>query len=464
MIYIPKLLVEVIAGYWTLPRVPILVLVTALFLGALSVYIHSPSTPTPLGNPGLKYSDIVYGVFYTRFSDNPWTISEYWYNPEVLKSLLGGTPKCPVPYIDYKFEYPPTVGVLWYASTCFAIMTSSPGSVPTASDFYKYRYSISVLHFTIHAAVLLGSLIAIAVIMTILSSALSVEGHTIATALWLLLPSTVLYSTYNWDLLCGAMALGSLLLFHRKKYFASGALLGLSVATKIMTAFIAYVLFLYLLVRALRGVLSWRRLTRFTGGLLLFGASPYLALSLVAPRGFSHFISHHATWYCENCIYGVFVHDIFSPLHRVLAISSITSLAVLVAWFVISHENSVDTLWLYRLATCTLMGGILFNYVFSPQMVLLFSPLLLIFFSTRSTIIYITSDVANFLLMFFFFLDAELRAMLSSLGLPIDVVFKPWTIDSPVQWVAAFRNFSLLSILLIELLRLHKSASIARSS
>jgi hypothetical protein len=49
--------------------------------------------------------------------------------------------------------------------------------------------------------------------------------------------------------------------------------------------------------------------------------------------------------------------------------------------------------------------------------------------------------------MLMFFKDFDLRAFISKYT-NIRVVFSPWTLDSPVQWVAFIRNLILLIIFL----------------
>lgn len=435
-------------------KLAVMLLLISVVTGSISIYIHLPSAPTPLGNFGLKYSDVVFGVFFPRFSANYAVSAKYWYNLEALKGLVEGRETCPVPYIDYLFEYPPVVGLLWYLTTCLSIKTVLRENVLAKAGLHFHR--VAELHFILNSVIILCALISTALLLPALSStARNSRLNVVTAALWLVLPSTVLYSVYNWDLICAVLALAGLVLFCEKKYFSSGALLGLSVTTKLMTASIAYALLLHLLLK-MRRTARTGNAARFAVGLTVFGAAPYAALFTLSPRGFHDFIAHHSTWYCENCLYLPFIHDIFSPLHRLLAISSVAVLAVTIAHTVYMKRDVEDCLWLYKVSACSVLGAVLFNYVFSPQMVLLFSPLVMALYSEPSRVAYLVSDSMNFLIMFFFFYDYELRYLFSSVGIPVEARFSPWTIDSPIQWFATVRNMLLLLVLVVEFTKLRR--------
>ncbi|MCS7098947.1 MAG: hypothetical protein RMH84_05250 [Sulfolobales archaeon] len=435
------------------PYLALLLLSTTI--GAISTYLHLPYNPPPLGNFGLMYTDIVFGVFYPRFASTHESQLKLWYSADKLGPLLEGKPVCPAPYVDYMFEYPPLIGLLWYFTTCSSIsaVLGDSGIGPATQSALR---RIAELHYLLNALLLTMSLLASTYFMYRLGVAVDRELGIARTAMWLILPSTVLYAIYNWDVICVALALGALIAFRRGRYFTSGALLGLSIATKLLTVSIAYTLFISLLAMKFKKDVKLRVLISFLAGLVLFGSVPYLALLLLSPRGFLDFLVHHSTWYCENCLYLVVVHDIGDQLHRFLAMTSISTLAIALA-FVTIAKSCANGVLIYRLSAISILGVVSLNYVFTPQMVLLFSPLVLIFFSKVSRVIYAVADAMNFSIMFFFFSDAELRYYFRKMGLPVEVTFSPWTIDSPIQWFAAVRNFLLIVILLTELLAILRS-------
>lgn len=420
------------------------IIFVSLIVGTLSAYMHLPQVSLPVGNPGLKYNDIVYGVFYPRFLGSP--NSRYWYNVEPIYSISRGEKVCPLPYVDYMFEYPPLIALLWYISTCISIKISPYGSDPGEFDPTTFFIDVAKIHYIISVIPLITSLL---VTSLLIYSVKSVE----AAIIWLLLPSTILYSTYNWDIICASLALASLLMFQKRRYLISGLLLGLSIATKIMTASIAYVLFVYLLLNLLGGKRG-RELLSFLSSLFLTGALPYIIVLITAPRGFWDFISHHSSWYCENCLYLILVHNVFDPAHRLLAILATSLLAVVLAIAVYYGTSRNSRVEICELSTYSIIGAVALNYVFSPQMILLISPFVIAFLSSRlSLMMYAIADIASFSIMFFFFLDEDLRAFLNSIGIPLEVKFNPWGIDSPVQWIATVRNILLLVVLTVGLAR-----------
>ncbi|MCX8184542.1 MAG: hypothetical protein RMI56_06680 [Sulfolobales archaeon] len=425
-----------------------LLLLLSLAVGAVSTYLHIPSNQPPLGILGLMYTDVVFGVFYPRFMNTSGRQSEFWYNTDVLKSLLEGRYVCPIPYLDYMFEYPPVIGLLWYFTTCFSLAVAFGGRTPE-STYIHVLHRVAELHYTLSAVFLTLFLLSATYFAYKLGVALDSSFDLMKVAIWLILPSTILYTVYNWDIICAALALGSLVAFQKKRYLTSGVLLGLSIATKVLTVSIAYVIFISLLMK-LRKNGELYPIGSLLIGILLSGLTPYIALLLLAPRGFFDFIAHHSTWYCENCLYLILIHNIFDPLHRFLALASISVLLVVLT-LIIAVKNAGSDVRVFRLSAVSILGVVLFNYVFTPQMILLFSLLALIFFSRASRVAYIVSDVANFSIMLFFYNDEELRYFFNRLGVPVETSFSPWTIDSPVQWFAAVRNILLLAILLNEL-------------
>lgn len=452
-------------------------LVTLLALALLSytasIYIHLPFTPPLFNNPGLKYTDIVYGVFYRTFS--PWgPNAALWYRGETFKNLVEGEELCPRPYVDYKFEYPPLVALLWYVSTCTAFSVMAPRSYPLI-DYAELLRGVAALHYLIQVAMMAPFYMVMIVLLVALAKDLSADWR--ALALVTLLPSSILYATYNWDLLCISLAIVALYLFMRRKYLASGIALGLSVATKILTAGIAAVLIGHLL-RGTRSSHQGRRLAAFLAGLGAGVSAPCITLLFLftcppaaQPRGLTDvvmgffgglvdLVEYHASWYCENCIYMVAFRDIWSPAHRVayLLAASVAMILVLATALraPLGEPRSVTVA-----ALLSVTALVLFNYVFSPQMWLLITPLAMLVLWHRRGLLYcyVGADVANFLIMALFFKDLELRSIISKL-IPISAEFSPWTLDSPVQWLAQVRNLLLLivwSVVLVESLKVRRN-------
>ncbi|MEM4582877.1 MAG: hypothetical protein QXD50_03360, partial [Desulfurococcaceae archaeon] len=64
----------------------VFLIILPIIAWALSTYLHDPSTQVLMGNFGFKYSDIVYGLFYTIF--RPGNIDK-WYNASTYVNFLN---------------------------------------------------------------------------------------------------------------------------------------------------------------------------------------------------------------------------------------------------------------------------------------------------------------------------------------------------------------------------------------
>lgn len=90
----------------------------------------------------------------------------------------------------------------------------------------------------------------------------------------MILPSTILYVTYNWDIIASGLAVTSLYYFMRKNYRVSGFLLGLSVASKILTGGLLIPLAAYLLRDVVRDKQVVKNLTHYIISFLVGGLTP----------------------------------------------------------------------------------------------------------------------------------------------------------------------------------------------
>jgi hypothetical protein len=433
-----------------------LIVLTAVASGFFSSYIHMPSSPVPFGNWGLKYSDIVYGVFYPRFLELGSARGRYWYSTAVIDELVEGRVLCPAPYVDYFFEYPPVVGVLWFLSTCAALtLTPRGGGV----SYVEFISAVAEVHFLINAVVLVVSMTLTSVLIYRTLEGSPGLRRTYRALLYLILPSVLLYTTYNWDSLCSLLALSSLVVLDRGRgkwrFLVAGVLLGLSIATKLLTAPIALVLLVYLLNQSLRRDNCGKDYMHFLLGLLASGGIPYIVVLLVAPRAFLDFLTYHSTWYCENCIYSIVVHDIFSPIHRLAATATVLAFTLAVTVALLRRGFKGFSRRIYEVALCAVGSAVIFNYVSTPQMLLLLTPLALVTLNGTELVLYVLSDVLNASIMLAFFSDEAIRAALSSLGVPIEVKYSPWTPDSPVQWLAYARSTLLIALLIRKLIHLY---------
>ena len=434
----------------------VLLLILAVASFAFSAYLHAPYPPDRkplLNNWGFLYTDVVYGVFIPRFLDvvgsagvvDSGKIQQYWYNQDAIRSLIFGKFVCPVPYKDYKFEYPPLVAAFWLLSTCTAFWYTytyikAPSNALEYVDVVKSY--VMPLHFAIQSAIIAIFYVLMAIYLYRLS--MTINMSRVRILLLFILPSTLLYLVYNWDVIAATLTVMSLYYLTRecKTCVAfSGALIGLATSAKVLPATIALVLIYDLLQKSFRDGRYRKKLYEYIAGFVSSGALPYIVIAIISMKGFSDFVNHHLTWYCENCIYMVLINDVFSPVHRVLYLISIVIALLLI--MIIEVDSSEK---LYKVSFLTIAAGTTLNYVFSPQMLLMVSPLAVIVLSDSLLKSYIIADVANALIMILWFKDAETRSLLAKV-LNIPIKYSPQTIDSPVQWFAFVRNFILLLII-----------------
>lgn len=432
-----------------------MVIVISTIIGIFSWVIHLPiipidssKVPEPFnklvdviyGNPGVRYTDITFGLFYKIFDQSliydEIRLKDLWYNGDKLKMLIFGKKICPIPYIDYKFEYPPIIGLLWYITTCIAFQMGLPSNYGF-NDYILYKDSIAQIHFNLQSLILILFFVLLQVYLLKIIDDIRDDWRKIFISI--LLPSTILYLTYNWDIICISLAIMGLYLYIRQRYILSGICLGLSIATKLLTIVILAIV----LYELIQNYISRKSLAPSSQLFIVTAIAsmgiPYITLLLLTPIGFTDFIVHHATWYCENCIYMLVINDIHNPMNRTLYIAILTIAMILIFSIPIKERRL-----LLKCSFLAMVSIILFNYVFTPQMWLLLTPLaIFVINDAKSLFLYLLGDVANFNIMTTFFIDYEIRLRLSQfISIPIEQ--NPYVMSSPVQWIATLRNISLL--------------------
>ncbi|MEM1646501.1 MAG: hypothetical protein QXL96_11730 [Ignisphaera sp.] len=436
-----------------------IILTIFLLVSAISFYLHLPERQPLLNNPGFSYSDIVYGLYNPIFLNivspngliNDAAISERWFDRGTALRLVYSR-LCPLPYKDYKFEYPPIVAVFWYASTCLSIMLVFPESY-SPIEYYELAKKAGELHYYVQSLILVISFIVTAIYMYKLTKVLDVSWKRVI--MFALLPSTIMYLIYNWDIIMAMFVIMSLYYLNSKKYFLSSVLLGLSISTKLITIIYTILLLYDLIQRVLKDNKYLDVMKLFGLGLATSCLLPYVMVLTLSYEGFTYFIQHHAQWYCENCLYLLITRDIWSPYNRSLAMIFVF-LAILILMSVnLDYSNPLK---LSNLLLTSIISATVLNYVFSPQMMILISSIAVLTLSLRHMIFLVAADVLNFGIMTLFFKDAETRAWVTqNLGFSVQVHFSPWTLDSPVQMLASIRNVILLLILIDTIYLLLKS-------
>lgn len=388
-----------------------------LFLPFIVAFIlRHPSFSLPPELFGLKYSDIAYGVFYMIFGDlRLFAEGGRWFNREVLESFSGSR-GCPLPYVDYHFEYPPLVGLFWAISTCTSLMMLLPRAYDR-SEYVELLPAIQGAHYVI-SALYLGTF------YTIMLVALRrlVEPHRMV--LLLLMPSFYLFPTYNWDIMAISLFVLSLTYYREGRFELAGLLSGLSISAKMLTV-VAAIAMLAQLIRDGKRREAMRYLSY-----MLAGLSPFLLLYLAAPQGFTEAVRHHANWYCENCLTMVFIHNIWDERHRLISAALGGALSLLGIFLILSGKARLE-----RLLFALVSAPIAFNYVFTPQMMLITAPVALASLSGLSFIAYMIAEAFNAAGLVAFFPD-ESR----------------WTMEGEAQKLWAVRNVIMAGVVIAQLL------------
>ena len=437
-------------------RVTVLAVITAFSVVALSTFIHMPTTSIPLEIIGMKYSDIVYGVFLDIFSpeniDRPIKLGMRWYNSTLFTLFITGQSKyCPLPYIDYFLEYPPVVALIMLFSTC----TSFNLVLPQEYDYTTYSnliISIAQYHLVLNALIILVFALLMVTYLVKLINLLNLHDRLNRVIIMLFLPSFMIYSVYNWDIIASSLFIMSLYYLCKKRLIVSSILIGLSILTKLLPALFVVTFTLSFIFGNNYVIKTGKDLFKYVFTSVLLILMVVLPIHVASPEVLSDFLMYHGGWYCENCLYQIFIRDLNDPLHRLLALI-FTLLTIIVSSLKIKVNSHMDLL---RLALISIIASTVLNYIFTPQMILLIAPLALVVLSKRELIPYLVADVANTLMMVLFFMDEELRRLVNMyLGMNLNTTFNPWSIDSPIQWLAMLRNILLL-ILLIKLIVVHR--------
>lgn len=436
----------------------LLIIIASLVISMLSFYIHFPEQPPIFDNWGFSYNDIVYGLFNPIFSDivthdgiiKSGDIPRRWFNYEMATKLVSGTKTIPIPYIDYKFEYPPLIGAIWLFSTYLAIQFSLPDKY-TSIEYAKLIKKGAEIHYYIHSLILITAFIVTIIYMYRITKKLNISWPRILA--FILLPSTVLYLIYNWDILATTFMVISIYYLLNKKYLISGLMLGLSISSKLLPLIFALVIIYDMIQKARKGGISIHHLGLFSSGIFIGGIVPYIFVSIVAYNGFIYFIEHHFAWYCENCIYSIIVQDIWSPYNRLYAMIFIPLFTLIMLTIDINYDYGSQLL---NIALASIIISTSLNYVFSPQMMLMITAIGVLTLIPKYLMLLVIADIANFGIMAMFFKSNEISLWLATnLGIK-NLKPDPHVSGSPVQIAAMVRNILLIIIMIYSIYKAYK--------
>ncbi len=339
-----------------------------------------------------------------------------------------------IPYKDFKFEYPPFIGFMWGLSSVVTRLIMS----------FLQSYDPAIIHiyvlFFINA---FFYILYVSSIEALIKEFFNITSSSMKYFLSIGSFSMTYYLMYNWDIIALSLAMWSLVYLFRRRYYASSLLLGLSVLSKLFTGIfiISYIYYIHRVEKDKAYHKAPATLLIFIGTILV-GFSIFM---LLFPKAFQDFVSHHATWYCENCFYILLTDDIWDPLWRSVSQALMIVLPLLVSIHILSREVGNDTYVVMRCSLISIAALISVSYVYSPQMNILITPLFLIT-GFVDMIIMLVSDFLNMMIMILWFRSDLLS---SFLGIQYS---DPHFRTSPIQWIA-FTRITLLWIVIILLLR-----------
>jgi len=327
------------------------ILIAATLLWLISYFLH---LPTP-NNPATIYSDVC---------------------SIIIRSGMLTSDSLLIPYRDYEFEYPPIVAYM------FIIVNIVLLTIPNESVWLRLiiGYTVMSILLYIHA---------IGIIYVLCKLCGYVRRKNFHILLYFVMtPSFLIYTNYNWDLVGIFYALLGLYLFLRGKKVTSFILFGFAAAGKIIPAIVALAAMAQIYMDRLDECKKKNiKITTITEAKALLYALSYLAITiivfvlwnlpfiLISPKGwYSGLIQHHAKWYIE-CSWLVWIElTPFSTVAKSIGVSLVIILITYVVSYLMMFEMSREERVVY--GSAALMAGYLFStYVFTPQMSLMLLPL-----------------------------------------------------------------------------------------
>jgi hypothetical protein len=203
------------------------------------------------------------------------------------RNLHAGYTSAHYPTLTTSLSIPALVGLTWYFSTCIAF------------NYAKDLKSAIRVHYYVQSAITTVFYTILITTLTTLLEDVKPDQRSLLGILIYLLPSAIIFFNYNWDIVVAALIVTGVLCTTRERYFQAGLLQGLSVSAKILT--VGVVFYYIIKLRLVEG--EKKALLKYVTGFSASGVAPFVALAVISPRGFTEFLSHHAGWYCENCLY-----------------------------------------------------------------------------------------------------------------------------------------------------------------
>ena len=357
--------------------------------------------------------------------------------PDSAKRFCIGEDFFPLPLRDYRFAYPPLTIGLWLIPTYLTYITvkHSVGTNPLATiDAYMTFYFIN--SFLLFLVIMVSTQIVVSLLKNVYGGN---DRKYSALLIGIATPSMLVYLLHGYDIYAQLLTVLGLYMFSKKRYGLSSLMFGLAgcISPYVLVLVIPLLFFLYR--KSMFNSLLYSILG-FLGGL-----TPYLILYVLSPASAMKMLNNIFLGYCNNCIYLLLFHSIWSDYGRAFSIAIITFFTLFIMSLKSKRSLEGEISRFILLLTFT----ILFSYSFPPQVFLLVLPLLVVFSSSniRVLVSLLLADTLNALIIPLWFKDYEIREILVKyINIPLQ--YSPWTLDSPIQWIAQLRNLILFIVLL----------------
>ena len=308
-----------------------------------------------------------------------------------------------IPYYDYMFEYPVLVGLAVYL--CSSVRLVAPG-FSEAMMYYTLAMDTILYIFTMAAIIYLYRLV------------LLVKGD--LSRVWkcfLVAPSFIMFTPYNWDMMAVAFSTASLYYYLNGEKGKADLCLGLGIGAKLYPILLIPV---YILEER-----DWpTRFRRFFTPLLVFAALnlPFMAANF--QTWFETWL-YHARWGIEDS-WLIFIFDQMDVKAHYVALAVLVYL--LYKGLLESSKRSYPSPYsrVIHRSFLACAAWLLGNYVVTPQMALILLPFYVLIPFIPVAAVY-AAEVLNALIIVLWF-TPELN-----LGNPL-------VRSSPVQWAAALRQ------------------------
>ncbi|MGC8910755.1 MAG: hypothetical protein ACP5K8_01670 [Nitrososphaeria archaeon] len=301
-----------------------------------------------------------------------------------------------IPYVEYNLEYPSFSGLVLYIATL-------------TGNVYGYYLVFAFVSFVC----MIGSLYIVYNIGCKRNVSVSkICLYTVFT------PTFIFYSIYSFDWFGIFLLLASLLFLLKGSVKSSGVFLGLSASARIIPILAFPYMIQYFKEKREKIIFA---LFTFLGWLIT-----NIYFMIVNFDGFLYPYIYQAGWVVEDSWLAI-----FQQWNKGVSAGLIFILGYLI--YDLKKVDVVDKCWLI------LTAFVISSFKFPPQYMIMLSPFFAL--SCREYVPYMFSHILNVMILFWWF-----TPMFSSSN--------PWSLESPVQWVAIIRQ-ALIGYIFVKSIRLY---------